>query len=127
MTGETVASIVASLVVGLGGGGAFVGYWRDRKKIGAEGEVATATVELQIDAARLQNAESRLALTQRAWDEERLSFERRIDRLEDELATERLESERKDAKILDLESRLNDLQAQMSQISRELSDLRGTA
>lgn len=124
MTGETLASIIASLVVGLGGGGAFVGYLRDRKKIGAEGEVASATVELQIDAARLENAEARLALTQKAWDEERQSFERRINRLESELSQERLESEKKDAKILDLESRLNELQRQMSQISRELSDLR---
>lgn len=121
---ETVWSALASLVIGLGGGGALFGYLRDRRKANAEGEVASATVELQIDAKRLENAEARLELTQKAWDEERLSFERRIERLENELSQERLESARKDEKILDLESRMADLQKQMSQISRELADLR---
>jgi chromosome segregation ATPase len=119
-------SAIASLVVGLGGGGALIGYVKDRKKSSAEGEVASATVELQIDAKRLENTEARLAFTQRAWDAERLSFESRINRLEAELSSERLESEKKDAKILELERTVSEIQATLLDVSRELAALRTT-
>lgn len=120
-------SYVAAAALGGGGIGAILSYLRDRRKSNAEGHVAEATVELQIDAKRLENAESRLALTEKAWDAERVSFESRIKRLEEELQQERLESERKDAKILSLEQRMSDLRTQMLDISRELADLRRTS
>jgi SMC interacting uncharacterized protein involved in chromosome segregation len=119
-------SYVAAAALGGGGVGAILSYLRDRRKSNAEGHVAEATVELQIDAKKLENAESRLALTEKAWDAERRSFEARIGRLEAELQTERLEGERKDQKILELEDRMGDLHTQFLDISRELADLRRT-
>lgn len=117
-------SYVAAAALGGGGSGAVLSYLRDRRKSNAEGTVAEATVELQIDAKRLENAEARLALTEKAWDEERQSFERRIHALEADLQSERLEGERKDAKIIQLEARITDVQQQMLDISRELAELR---
>ena len=117
----------ASALLSGGFAAAVVGYLKDRKKSQAEGQVASATVELQIDAKRLENAESRLALTEKAWDAERRSFEARIQRLEQELQEERLESERKDAKILQLEERVGEIQSNLLEVTRELADLRRTA
>jgi len=120
---EAAAAVLVTLVGGKSGWD----YLRDRRKAKAEGSVASATVELQIDAKRLENAESRLELTQKAWDEERLSFERRINRLEAELQEERLEGERKDQKILELERTVSSIQNQLLDVSRELADLRRTS
>ena len=121
-----LSEAVVTIAVTLLGGKSLWDYLRDRRKSKAEGTVAAATVELQIDAAKLANAEARLALTEKAWDEERLSFERRIDRLEAELAEERLESEKKDRKILELEGRVGEIQNQLLDVTRELADLRRT-
>lgn len=120
-------SLLAAAALGGGGFGALISYVKDRRKSNAEGHVAEATVELQIDAKRLENAESRLALTEKAWDAERRSFEARIQRLEEELQHERLESERKDAKILTLEERVGEIQANLLDVTRELADLRRTS
>lgn len=117
---EAVAGVAIALVSGKSGWD----FIRDRRKARAEGAVASATVELQIDAKKLENAEARLELTQKAWDEERLSFERRIDRLEAELQEERLEGERKAQKILELEGTVSSIQNQLLAVSRELADLR---
>ena len=118
--------IAVSGLIAVFGGRSVWDYIRDRRKNNAEGEVASATVELQIDAKRLENAEARLVLTQKAWDEERHSFERRIERLESELQEERLESERKDGKILELETRVSEIQTQLLDVTRDLADLRRT-
>ncbi len=127
MSSSEVAAAVATLILGGGSGGALWGYLRDRRKNRADGEVAAATVELQIDAKRLENAEMRLDFTQKAWDAERRSFEARIERLETELREERLEGERKDAKILELEQTVSQIQSQLLDVSRELADLRRTS
>lgn len=121
---EDLARIFASLAVGLGGGGALIAYVKDRRKSKAEGQVASATVELQIDAKKLENAEARLTLTQRAWDAERRSFESRIKRLEDELREERQQSDLKDGKIRNLEARVSEIQTSLLSVTRELADLR---
>lgn len=121
-----ITEAAATVLVALVGGKSGWDYFRDRRTSKAEGAVASATVELQIDAKRLENAEARLDFTQKAWDEERLSFERRIERLEAELQEERLEGERKDQKILDLERTVSSIQSQLLDVSRELADLRRT-
>ena len=117
-------STVAVAFLSGGGVAAVIGYLKDHKKSAAEGRVADATVELQIDAKRLENAESRLHFTEKAWDAERRSFEGRIERLECELQTERLESARKDAKILELEEKVSQIQTTLLDVSRELASLR---
>ena len=117
-------SYLAAGALGGGGFGALVSYFRDRRKSNAEGHVAEATVELQIDAHRLQNAEARLEFTEKAWDAERRSFEGRILRLEAELQEERLGSAKKDAKILELEEKVSEIQTTLLDVSRELADLR---
>lgn len=117
-------SYLAAAVLGGGGLGALLSYARDRRKSNAEGHVAEATVELQIDAKRLENAESRLSFTERAWDAERKSFEARIQRLETELQEERLASTSKDAKILELEETVSQIQSTLLDVSRELASLR---
>lgn len=119
-------SYLAAAALSGGGIGALTSYLKDRRKSSAEGHVAEATVELQIDAKRLENAEARLELTEKAWDAERRSFEARIARLEEELRQERLESERKDSKILMLEERVGEIQANLLEVTRELADLRRT-
>lgn len=120
-------SAIAAAAVALLGGKSGWDYLRDRRKSRAEGTVAAATVELQIDAKKLENAENRLAFTEKAWDEERRSFERRINLLERDLAEERLEGERKDQKILELERTVSSIQTQLLDVSRELAELRRTA
>ena len=117
-------SYIAAAALGGGGVSALTSYVRDRRKSNAEGHVAEATVELQIDAKRLENAEARLSFTERAWDAERQSFEGRIVRLENELQEERLASTRKDAKILELEETVSQIQSTLLDVSRELASLR---
>lgn len=121
---NSVAGFIATLFIGIFGGGAFWQWWKDRKKDKAAGQVAHATVEIQVDAARMQNLESRLALSERAWDSERTSFERRIAMLEKDLHDERLESEHKDAKILKLEEKLLAVQAELNDMSDTLLELK---
>lgn len=119
-----ITEAAATVLVALAAGKPVWDFLRDRRKSKADGTVAAATVELQIDAKRLENAESRLAFTEKAWDEERQSLERRINLLERDLAEERLEGERKDQKILDLERTVSSIQSQLLDVSRELADLR---
>lgn len=121
-----LVSSVASVILGGGGIAAILAYFKDRKKHSADGAVAAATVELQIDAKRLENAEQRLDFTQKAWDAERKSLEGRIERLEGELREERLEGERKDTKILDLQTTVSQIQTTLLDVSRELAELRRT-
>lgn len=118
------AEPLAGVVIAVVGGRSLWEYLRDRRKAKAEGTVAAATVELQIDAQRLENVQSRLAFTEKAWDEERQSLERRINLLERDLAEERLEGERKDQKILELQQTVTQIQNQLLNVSRELADLR---
>lgn len=122
-----ITEAVAAVAVALVGGKSGWDYLGDRRTAKAMGTVASSTVELQIDAKKLENAEARLQLTQKAWDEERLSFERRIARLEDELNEERLEGERKDHKILELEKTVSNIQNQLLDVSRDLAELRRTS
>lgn len=120
---EAGVAVLVALISGKSGWD----YLRERKTAKADGTVASATVELQIDAKKLENAESRLAFTEKAWDEERQSFERRINMLERDLAEERLEGERKDQKILELEKTVSSIQQQLLDVSRDLAELRRTS
>jgi len=121
---QSAWSALAALALGGGGGSALIAYVKDRRKNHADGQVAASTVELQIDAKRMANLEQRFVLAEKAWDAERDSLLGRNSRLEAELRDERLESERKEAKMLALEERLGVLQAELQAMARELADLR---
>lgn len=109
-------------------GTAFWGYWRDRKKSKAEGTVAGATVEIQVEAHRVANLEQRFAFAQSAWDEERGSLQRRILHLEELLETERKErvedEKASHEKIRLLEARVLGMQRELTEVTDELAGLR---
>lgn len=118
----------ASILLAVGGGGAILAYFKDRRKAKAEGLVASATVEIQVEAARVQNLEQQFGFARQAWSEERASFERRIMHIEEELADERRErSEEKVAheeKVGLLETRVRGMQNELSELTDELASLR---
>lgn len=91
VSSDLIFTSVITLVVGVLSATAFWKYWSERKKTGAEGKVAEATIELNVDMTRMQNLEERFGLTQKAWDEERASFERRLTAAENALAEEKKE------------------------------------
>lgn len=128
MSGADVAQWVATCVVAVGGSAAFWGYWKDRRKSKAEGTVATATVEIQIEASRVANLEQRFGFAQKAWDEERESLTRRIKHLEDDLVEERRERAAEEAAHEEkrglLEARVQGMQRELTEVTEELAALR---
>lgn len=118
---------------------AFWSYWRDRRKARAEGDVATATVEIQVEAKRVANLEQRFAFAQAAWDEERESLQRlraedrdamqkRIDHCEDLLEKERRERAEEEQQAQEqiklLEARLRGVQREVSELTDQITALR---
>lgn len=122
-----VVSLVLSLILTVGGSAAFWAYWKDRKKARADGIVANATIELQVDHSRMQNLEQRFALSEKAWDEERESWQNRLENVELELAAEkRRHKETEERLSTDIQSRddmIVGLQARMMQFHNEVEDL----
>lgn len=129
MSGVDVVQSAASVAIVLFGSAAFWGYWKDRRKTRAEGAVATATVEIQIEASRVANLEQRFAFAQRAWDDERASLTRRIVHLEDELAEERrdhLEDKlRHEDQVRTIEERVSKLTEELGAVTTELGGRNG--
>jgi chromosome segregation ATPase len=123
-----IAQWGATVIMAVIGSAAFWSYWKDRKKSKAEGTVASATVEIQVEAHRVANLEQRFAFAQSAWDEERGSLLRRIEHLEELLDTERKErSEDEKAsheKIRTLEARVLGMQRELNEVTVELATLR---
>lgn len=128
MSGADVAQWVATIVIGVVGSAAFWGYLKDRKVSKAKGDVAVATVEIQVEAQRVQNLESRFALSEQAWDSERASLNRRIGELETQLQTERQEraEDEREAheKVAQLESRVRGMQRELTEVTEELATMR---
>lgn len=121
--GDVVKIGLGGAVTG-GGIGAVLAYFKERRFLKAKGDVAVQTVELQVDFTRMQNLESRFALAERAWDEERESLTRRVAAAEArESALEKALAER-DAKIRELEARVSRVQSELIEVTRELADLR---
>ncbi len=124
MVWDEIVRYALSLLVGGGFTAAALKYIQERKKAGAEGEVAVQTIELQVDHTRMQNLEQRFALAERAWDEERESLTRRVTAAEArEAALETALAER-DAKIRELEERVSRVQNELIEVTRELAGLR---
>lgn len=124
LSGADAAQWGATLLMTLVGSGAAWGYLRDRKVAKARGTVAASTVEIQVEGHRVQNLEQRFAFAQKAWDEERESFERRIAQLERELEEEREDAAEKQRHILALEERVRAMQSELGNLTDELASLR---
>lgn len=127
MSGD-LAQWIATVLIGVVGSSAAWGYFRDRRKSKAEGTVAAATVEIQVEGARVQNLEQRFAFAQRAWDDERESLHRQLDQLRAELAEERRERAaeelRHDEKVGLLEARVQGMARELAEVTDELAELR---
>lgn len=129
MSGADLAQWGATAAMAVFGSAAFWSYWKDRRTSKARGTVAAATVEIQVEGARVQNLEQRFGFAQKAWSEERASFERRIQHLEEELADERRERSEDETrhaeKVLLLEARVRGMQRELQELTTELAALRG--
>lgn len=123
-----LSALATALIVAVGSSAGW-GYVRDRRKSKAEGTVAAATVEIQVEGARVQNLEQRFAFAQAAWDEERASLTRRIEHLEDDLDTERRERSEDETlhheKVGLLEQRVRGMARELAEVTDELAELRG--
>lgn len=105
-----------TLAIGLGGGGAGLTFLKDRRVAAATSDVAEQTVDLQVDVARLGNVDQQFAFVTKAWATERESLLATI-------AAERLEGERKDAKINELQARLERVQRELDGIREDLAEV----
>lgn len=127
--GVDMQGLATALIVAVTSSAAW-GYFKDRRKSKAEGTVAAATVEIQVEGARVQNLEQRFGFAQTAWNEERASFERRIRVLEDELNQERSERSAEKAeheeKVGLLEMRVQGMRRELQELIDELAVLRGS-
>lgn len=128
MSGADLTQWAATLLVAAISSAAFWGYVKDRRKSRAEGSVAAATVEIQVEATRVQLLEQRFAFAQKAWDEERASLTRRITSCEGDLVKERderSEDERlANEKIRTLEARVRGMQRELGEVTDEIAGLR---
>lgn len=124
MNWDEIVRYTLSLIIGSGFTAAVLKYLQDRKKAGAEGEVAVQTIELQVDHTRMQNLETRFALAERAWDEERESLTRRVTAAENRETALEQELVKKDSKIRMLEERVGAIQNELIEVTRELAGLR---
>jgi chromosome segregation ATPase len=103
---------------------ALIAYFRDRRVSKAKGDVATQTVDVQVDADRLQVLEKRLVLLNQIRDAERDTMIATIAHLSADLETERRESAAKDRKIADLVQRVESIQSDLDKVRSELADTR---
>lgn len=128
LSGADTVQWVTTVLMTVVGSAAFWGYMKDRKVAKARGTVAASTVEIQVEGARVQNLEQRFGFAQKAWDEERVSFERRIKGLEEELAAERKERAEEERvsqeQVRKLEARVIGMQRELTEVTSELSALR---
>lgn len=115
---------VVAVVVGLAGGGTIWGYLKDRRTAKAKGKVATASVEIEIDTNRLSYVEAQVKALTAAFATERASLESTIQHLQQDLANERAESEKKDIKIAELVRRVEEIQHALDLVKSELAETR---
>lgn len=128
MSGADLAQWVATILVGIVGSSAAWGYLKDRRKARAEGDVATQTVEIEVEARRVANLEQRFGFAQRAWDDERESMTRRIVSLERDLAAERRDragdEQRHEEAVRRIRDRVASLTDELAAVTAELSTIR---
>lgn len=120
---DKVAEYAMSLALIVLGGGSAVRFVLERRKAKADGDVAVATAELQIDAAQLANIRSQMELMKAAWAAERVSMQGRISALAEDLREEREESARKEREIAKLREQVERMQADLVDLAERLARL----
>jgi chromosome segregation ATPase len=116
-----VGTIISS-VFSVGGAGALLAYWRDRRVAKAKGSVATATVDVEVDTSRLGLIERQMQALEKSFDTERKSLLQTINHLQADLELEQAESAKKDEKITRLSQQVEEIQRALNQVKAELAD-----
>lgn len=122
---DKIAEYAMSLALIVLGGGSAVRFVLERRKAKADGDVAEATAELQIDAAQLANIRAQMELMKAAWSAERVSMQGRISALAEDLREEREESARKEREIAKLREQVERMQADLVDLADRLARLSG--
>lgn len=128
---DVVVPIVSSFF-SLLSGGAIWGYWRDRRVAKAKGSVAEQTVGIEVDEHRLALLERRMQTLsdshdrqiqalETSFDRERKSLLDTIDHVRQDLIEEQAESAKKDEKIANLTSKVEEIQKALDQVKAELA------
>lgn len=121
MSAPDVGTIISS-VFSVGGAGALLAYWRDRRVAKAKGSVATATVDVEVDTSRLGLIERQMQALEKSFDTERKSLLQTINHLQADLELEQAESAKKDEKISRLSQQVEEIQRALNQVKAELAD-----
>lgn len=121
MSAPDVGTIISS-VFSVGGAGALLAYWRDRRVAKAKGNVATATVDIEVDTSRLGLIERQMHALEKSFDTERKSLLQTINHLQADLELEQAESAKKDEKIARLSQQVEEIQRALNQVKAELAD-----
>lgn len=120
MSAPDVGTIISS-VFSVGGAGALLAYWRDRRVAKAKGTVATATVDVEVDTSRLGLIERQMSALEKSFDTERKSLLQTIKHLQADLELEQAESAKKDEKIANLSRQVDEIQIALDQVKAELA------
>lgn len=122
---------VISSIFSVGGAGALLAYWRDRRVAKAKGTVAEQTVDIDIDTNRLALIERQMQALSDSHDRqmqalansfarERQSLLDTIDHVRQDLVDEQAEGAKKDKRIADLTKQVDDIQRALDQVKAAL-------
>lgn len=117
---DFVAPILSS-IFSAGGAGAFVAYWRERKVAKAKGNIASATVDVEVDTSRLGLIERQMKSLEKSFDTERKSLLNTITHLQEDLEVEQRESAKKDVRIAKLSEQVEEIQRALDAVKAELA------
>jgi chromosome segregation ATPase len=120
----SASDIVAPLITGIfsaSGAGAFVAYIRDRRSDKARGEVASATVDVEVETSRLGLIERQMKALEKSFDTERKALLGTIRHVREDLEAEQVESAKKDEKIAKLTLQVDEIQKALDLVKAELA------
>lgn len=121
MSANDLVAPILSSIFSAGGAGAFVAYWRERKVAKAKGNVASATVDVEVDTSRLGLIERQMKALEKSFATERRSLLGTITHLKEDLEAEQAESAKKDEKIANLSRKVDDIQQALNLVKAELA------
>jgi septal ring factor EnvC (AmiA/AmiB activator) len=105
-------------------GGIALWWLRDRRKDRAASDVAEQTVADDVTVSNVGSAEARLVFAQRAFDAERLSYERRIAEGEAERAQLRTDVGHRDEVIARLRAQAEEMAQRLAEMTRQMRAMR---
>lgn len=132
MNANDVVVPLISSIFGLGSGGAFVAWWRERKVDKAKGTVAEQTVDIEVSTSRMALLERQMEALAKSHEQqmqalagsfarERESLYSTINHLREDLEEEQAEGARKDEKIANLSRQVEEIQRALDQVKAELA------